>query len=198
MDLNPEAVPGDLYTIARFSQADGGPGRVLLDGYQGHVQLTFRQSWGPATAPAPMPADGEIGGISGLSYGDTGYNAGHSAGKAAVTLCVKEVWTDTAQGAYVKISTTPKGTNLRADTFAIDHDGSGWVMSGEAVFAHKLWDSSGTLYSAGVRVQTKPAVSMPLALAATAVLCFGMGLAWSSMAGGMAGSAGRLVASALR
>lgn len=153
-DFNPNALPGDQYTIARVSQVDGGPGRVIFDGYGGHVMLTFRQSKGPATAPSAMDADGEIGGLSAQGYGATGYNDGHSSGKAAVVLCTKEVWTDEAQGAYVKISTTPRGSNVRADVFCVDHDGSVWVGATGTLgrFAHMICDSQGNLYSGGVKI----------------------------------------------
>src|SRR5262249_42674587 len=99
---NASPVPaGDDRTIAHFATADDISGRVLFDGYNRHLVLTFRRASSTAAAPSAVRANDSFGVVGGTGYATSGYNTGPDSAKVAIDLRAAETWTNTAQGTFI-------------------------------------------------------------------------------------------------
>ena len=112
----------DVATLLHLGQADGSANvHVLLDAFgTNSPAITFRRSNGTGASPSAILADSLIISLRGVGYRATSY----SNSKVAVRGVAAENWTDTAQGTYITLLTTPKlGTDL-AERVRIDDAGN--------------------------------------------------------------------------
>lgn len=116
-------IEGDSQTIMHVAGADDTASRVLLDGYGKHTVLAFRMCEGTPATPTACDVDAEFGTIGGFGYGSTGFNTGSFSTKCTIAFCAAEVWTDAAQGAYLRFDTTPVGSTTRAERLRLDSEG---------------------------------------------------------------------------
>jgi hypothetical protein len=128
---NAAPVPaGDDRTIAHFATADDVSGRVLFDGYNRHLVLTFRRASGTAAAPSAVRSGDSFGVVGGTGYATSGYNSGPGSAKVAIDLRAAETWTDTAQGTFLTLETTRAGTTERMERVRVD-DAGNFVVGSE-------------------------------------------------------------------
>jgi len=85
---------------------DSSSPRILFDGFAATPVFTFRRSNGTAAVPTAVTIGSNLGQFQWFGYGATGYS---TQGRANVFAWAIENWTDTAQGAYMGIGTTPAG-----------------------------------------------------------------------------------------
>lgn len=95
--------------------------RLTVDSFAANNSIDFRRANGTAASPSALLANDVINqeGISG--YGATGYAAG---ARVAIRSTAGENWTDTAQGAYLSIFTTPLLSATAAEVFRLDTNGN--------------------------------------------------------------------------
>lgn len=128
----PYPINGDLHI--HICPDDAQRGRILIDGFGSHTYLSFRRAEGTKAAPAALTADTDLGGINVFGYGATGYCLKH---RGAVSFYAGENWSDSAQGTYARILTTPNGTVAPVDALHISDggivlcaDGDDWLSPG--------------------------------------------------------------------
>jgi len=94
------------FNLNIISQTD--PAAIAVEGY-GAVGTNFigRRARGTMAAPAALQAGDNIFTLQGLGYGSTGFS---TASRTNVRFYAAENWTDTAQGTYLSMETTLKGT----------------------------------------------------------------------------------------
>jgi hypothetical protein len=102
--------PGTFFDV--FS---GAPGTVL-----GALPVVFRAARGTSGAPAAVQTDDILGGLAVRAYGATAF----SAGRGQVMFKAAENWTDTAQGTYLQLTTTPTGGTGWVERMRIDPAGN--------------------------------------------------------------------------
>lgn len=121
IDANAGTLPTGLTgTILHVGNADSTTTRILVDSFGANGAITFRRSNGTAAAPTNLIADQAIGAFFGFGYGATGYS---SSGRVGVSLLTTEIWTDSAQGAYIQFSTTPTGGTATQSSMEIEAGG---------------------------------------------------------------------------
>lgn len=121
------------------------------NGAQATGQTVNRIARGTAAAPSAVQADDIMGGFAGRGYGATAF----SSGRVQIIGAAAENFTDSAQGTYIKFSTTPLSSTTLTEAMRIDSAGN--VGIGTAVPANKLSVNgdayiSSTLYSDGAIV----------------------------------------------
>jgi hypothetical protein len=118
------SIPGtnSKNTILHLMGANGDDIRLLVDAFGTGSQpiLTTRTARGTASNPTALQSGDIIGWFSARGYGTTGYG-GTAAG---IVFKTSEVWTDTAQGAYMAFSTSANGTTAPTERMRIDQVGN--------------------------------------------------------------------------
>jgi hypothetical protein len=94
------------FNLNIISQTD--PAAIAVEGY-GTVGINFigRRARGTMAAPTALQAGDNIFTLQGRGYGSTGFS---TTSRTNVKFYAAENWTDTAQGAYLAMETTLKGT----------------------------------------------------------------------------------------
>jgi hypothetical protein len=94
------------FNLNIISQTD--PAAIAVEGY-GTVGINFigRRARGTMAAPTALQAGDNIFTLQGRGYGSTGFS---TTSRTNVKFYAAENWTDTAQGAYLSMETTLKGT----------------------------------------------------------------------------------------
>ena len=94
---------------------------VYFDRYGGAPpNMIYRRANGTLASPTAVQTDNQLFALGGRGYGATGFSTG---GRAAVYAAAAENWSDTAQGAYFAITTTPNTTVTARTVVKIDQDG---------------------------------------------------------------------------
>ena len=109
---------------------------AFIDGYSGGAvatnhNLAFRAARGTQGTPTAVQLDDTLGWINFRGYGATGFAA---TARAAFRSFASENWTDTAQGTYFAIQTTPSGSTTMA-TIARFTDAGNVKIAGTALRA---------------------------------------------------------------
>jgi hypothetical protein len=94
------------FNLNVISQTD--PAAVTVEGY-GVVGVNFigRRARGTPAAPSALLANDNLMAMQGRGYGATSFSPGS---RAYMKFFAAENWTDTAQGSYITLATTLKGT----------------------------------------------------------------------------------------
>lgn len=108
--------------LASFSAVSSGAGfqmaaadsvqfALVLDSYAQNSGVMFRRANNTGASPSAIALNNNIGFIGASGYMATGW----SANKAAIVLRAGENWTDSANGTYALVETTPNGSTARAE-----------------------------------------------------------------------------------
>ncbi|HEY7416786.1 MAG TPA: hypothetical protein VH593_16490, partial [Ktedonobacteraceae bacterium] len=119
----------------------GGSSVVWTMGFgSGNVgNFQGRSARGTSGSPTASQSDDAIARFSAVGYGATAYAASF---RAAITHYAAENWTDSAQGTYTELATTPTGSTTAAVRFRIGPAGQ-WGIGGAT------YGSSGNLFKSG-------------------------------------------------
>jgi hypothetical protein len=79
-----------------------------------------KRARGTELLPSNVASDDTIAYISGRAYGTTGFAA---MGKVSIQMKAAEDWTDSAQGTYITLETTAKGTTTRSEKLRVSDNG---------------------------------------------------------------------------
>jgi hypothetical protein len=98
------------------------PAAIAIDGY-GIVGINFigRRAEGTLAAPTGLLAGDNIMSMQGRGYGATGFSP---SSRAYMKFFAAENWTDAAQGTYISLATTAKGTATAAERVRITDAGN--------------------------------------------------------------------------
>ena len=94
---------------------------LLVDAYATGSNLRFRRAGGTPSAPTAVQNGDVLGNFNFTGYGTTGFATG---GRVIWQALAAENWTDTAQGAYVVISTTSTGSAVASERMRITSAGN--------------------------------------------------------------------------
>lgn len=92
-------------TLLQLGSVDATATRLRLNSFASFGGVDYARANTSGAAPSALALDDTIGQFSWFGYGATGYSA---AARTKLAGAAAEAWTDTAQGAYLEISTTPK------------------------------------------------------------------------------------------
>lgn len=111
----PTAPTGSVLTVANVN---GTNARVLIDGFgtSANGGILFRKANGTAASPSAVLTNDVFGVVAGFGYGATAYG---SATRVSAQMVASEDWTDSAQGAYLSITTTQTGTTTTSEALRI-------------------------------------------------------------------------------
>jgi hypothetical protein len=98
------------YNLNVVSQTD--PAAIAIDGY-GIVGINFigRRARGTLAAPSALQSDDNIFAMQGRGFGTAAFSP---YSRASMKFFAAENWSDTQQGTYITLATTPKGTSPNA------------------------------------------------------------------------------------
>jgi hypothetical protein len=107
------------FNLHFISQVD--PAAITIDGY-GTVGINFigRRAEGTLAKPTALLARDNIMAMQGRGYGLTGFS---SASRAYMKFFAAENWSDSAQGTYISLATTLKGTAVSVERLRILDNG---------------------------------------------------------------------------
>jgi hypothetical protein len=99
------------FTLHMVSPVD--PAIFALEGYgsPGGATLLARRARGSPASPSALQTNDNILALQGLGYGSTDFSL---FSRASINLWAAENWSDAAQGTYITLATTPKGTATSA------------------------------------------------------------------------------------
>jgi hypothetical protein len=122
--------------------------------------MIYRRANGTLASPTAVQTDNQLFALGGRGYGATGFSAG---GRAAVYAAAAENWSDTAQGAYLAITTTPNTTVTARTVVKVDQDGKvysyyGLTLGSNGGAAGSLAFAGSTSGSVTFQVSATPAV----------------------------------------
>ncbi len=103
------------------SSATGTTGNILLDTYGGNGQVSIRRANGTPSSPTAVLSGEGIGAFGARGYGATGFSGGN---RARILFSAAENWTDTAQGTFLDLQTTPTGSTTITSRLRITADGN--------------------------------------------------------------------------
>lgn len=106
-------------TVFHVVGADTVNSRLLFDAFAASPIFNFRKANGTAASPSAVISGSSIGQIASFGYGATAY----SGSRTQVNFFAGEAWSDTAQGAYVTIFTTPLTTATAAESVRFNPSG---------------------------------------------------------------------------
>lgn len=135
------------------------PCRNLVDAFDNTSVFDGRRANGTIDSPSALLTDDEIAELSVKGYGASGYS---STGRAHVRAHAAENWTDSAQGTYWAITTTPIGSTTPQIRAIFNNDGK---TSFGATATSQVNTSGGALQT--INGVTFPAVQSPVSDANT-------------------------------
>jgi hypothetical protein len=140
---NPVAVPTmsgpSVETPIHIVGKEGDQNRLLSDTFGQATYFIGRRANGTGAAPSALRRGDGIFLFSAIGYGATKY----ADARAQISTWASEDWTDTAQGAHIEFSTTPKNTATIATAMRLE-------ASGELSLFRPLQASPGTALTPGV------------------------------------------------
>jgi len=86
----------------------------------GNAGLKIRRARGTSGSPTAVQSNDSLGFVGGLGYGATAFG---SNVKASVGFLAGENWTDSAQGAYLTLNSTPTGSTTRTERVRVTTSG---------------------------------------------------------------------------
>jgi hypothetical protein len=117
----PAVTPSPTTAQIRLVGASGTTVTHELTGFVSPPYIIGRRSNGTTAAPTATPSGGGLMQIEGRGYGTTGWSASASA---AMTFFADEAWTDAAQGASIRFSTTKNLDTVLTERWRIRNDGN--------------------------------------------------------------------------
>jgi hypothetical protein len=157
--INTVTPAAGLHTVATAA-----PG-TLFDVYSnslGALPVVQRAARGTPAAPSAVQANDILGGLAVRGFGATAF----STGRGQVMFKAAENWTDTAQGTYLQITTTPAGQSAWVERVRIDDQQT--TITGNLVITGTLnsnyqdvaeWVPSAEPLAAGTVVVVDPAAT---------------------------------------
>lgn len=131
---------GPTGTLLQLGQTDGATGRAVVDVWGAGGAFTSRRANGTSASPSAILSDNTLSTIEAYGYGTTGYS---SSSRLNINLKASQVWTDSAQGSYLQILTTPNGSLVPAVAFVLNQDKTLQVPGYSTGYLHT--DSSGNV-----------------------------------------------------
>lgn len=120
LNKNAAVVPGTLAagTLLHLAQADTVNSRISIDafGTSADSGIAMRKARGTAASPSAIQSNDRIGALLFSGYGTSSY----STARVLLGGFAAENWTNTAQGSYFTIQTTPTGSATAAERMRID------------------------------------------------------------------------------
>lgn len=98
--------------MLHLSGADSGQVAAVVDSFAVAPQFIGRRAQGTAASKSAATADTNLLLLEGYGYGATAYSA---AGRVGLRMLAAETWTDSAQGSYLTLRTTPVGGTSTAE-----------------------------------------------------------------------------------
>ena len=89
---------------------------IYIDTYGTSSNIVTRTAAGTKASPTALTSGSLMSGIAARGYGTTGFT---SASRANLLMWAAENWTDTVQGTYITISTTPIGSATPAEAVRV-------------------------------------------------------------------------------
>lgn len=115
---NAAALPaGPTGTVLQLGQADGTITRATVEAFASQSVLSFRRANTTAAAPSALAINNPIGSVDWHGYGTSAYSADSRASLAAFAA---EAWSNSAQGTYVSVFTTPTGSTTIAEGWRLN------------------------------------------------------------------------------
>jgi hypothetical protein len=114
-------------TLGHWVAADAATLRVTYDTFAGATQLIFRRADGTLSAKSALQNNDIIGLVTAFGYGATAYA---TTSRGNLGAFAAENWTDSAQGTYWSLSTTPTGSTAAAEAFRATPKGGVTVGGG--------------------------------------------------------------------
>lgn len=110
-------------TILHLGGADSSSARIVIDSFGTSVSsnLTGRRARGTASSPSAVQTGDQLINFAAFGYGAAGYSSGTRGG---FIIEAAENWTDSAQGTYSYMTTTPTGSSTFAIRFFISSSGN--------------------------------------------------------------------------
>ncbi len=108
------------FNMQVISQTD--PAALVIEGY-GNVGVNFigRRASGTLANPTAILIDSNLMTMQGRGYGASGFSG---SSRVSMKFFSAESWTDTAQGTYISLATTPNGTVTNTERLRIDNTGN--------------------------------------------------------------------------
>jgi hypothetical protein len=119
-------VPIPAFAQVHLSGGSNRSAAMVIDSF-GTAQssvYTGRHSRGTSTTPTAVQANDEIANFLGRGYGATGYVNSDIYNAPGLTILAAENYTDTAQGAYLKLNVTKTGSNSAVMAMKLDSNGN--------------------------------------------------------------------------
>ena len=117
--VNTTAPAAALHVAAVTTSGPAAYVDSFANGVLGTLPMLYRSARGTPAAPSAVQANDILGGLAVRGYGTTGW----SSGRGQVMYKAAENWTDSAQGTYLQLTTTPVGTGAWAERMRITPDG---------------------------------------------------------------------------
>lgn len=131
INLNTTAPITAPNNTVHMSGADGKNATYGADSF-GATTLSsvyFRHARGTSASPSAVQSNDQIGGVFAKGYGATGYVSGSTNPAAGMVVLAAENYTDTAQGTYLQLKTTPVGTLSSVAGLTLHNNGNVYVSS---------------------------------------------------------------------
>ncbi|MGZ5507684.1 MAG: tail fiber domain-containing protein, partial [Limisphaerales bacterium] len=110
-------------SLLHLAMETSGSSQMRFDTFSGVSNSSFvgRRAQGTMASPTAVLADDALSLYGGTGYGATGWA---SSTQAAVKFLAAENWSDSAQGTYITLNTTPTGSTTRAEVMRITSAGN--------------------------------------------------------------------------
>lgn len=114
--------PSANCVVDLLAQSSATTQNLQLTNYDnaGNAGLKIRRSRGTSGSPSAVQSNDSLGFAGGLGYGATAFGANV---KSSVSFFAGENWTDSAQGAYLTLNSTPTGSTTRAERARVTPSG---------------------------------------------------------------------------
>lgn len=128
--IGTSAPAGNLEVSAASSSVN-----VFATGYGGAGSWISRRANGTAASPTQVLTDDTLGNYGARGYGATTFSG---ASRASFRMRASENWSDSVQGAYIEMLTTPTGSATAATRLTLSSQGS--LVPGSAALATNATD----------------------------------------------------------
>jgi hypothetical protein len=115
---NPVGPTGNVFHVIG---GDGIAGNVAFSGYAATASLVGTRADGTAASPTAIQSQERAFNLAMIGYGATGYSSGN---RASIGMFAAENWSDTAQGSFIRFSTTPIGSTALSNSMQMQASGA--------------------------------------------------------------------------